>query len=135
MDASCTSLLESLSKSFKVNFYCQFVLFVNYISTNLNFCIINFFFLYILSTHVLTEDTIKREVRDGKLYSRRILSKTNPVPKWGERFYKNTPVKILEDSVLDLKKKTLTTFTRNIGFKKIMVSGTERDRESVRLAE
>lgn len=72
------------------------------------------------STHVLTEDTISREVRDGKLYSRRLLSKTNPVPKWGERFYKNTPVKIIEDSVLDPKEKKLTTFTRNIGYKKIM---------------
>ncbi|XP_005185478.2 protein preli-like [Musca domestica] len=72
------------------------------------------------SHHVLTEDTISREIRDGKLYSRRILSKTNSVPKWGERFYKNTPVKIIEDSVLDPKSKTLITFTRNIGFKKIM---------------
>lgn len=72
------------------------------------------------SAHVLTEDTISREVRDGKLYSRRILSKTNKVPKWGEHFYKNTPIKIIEDSVLDPKKKTLITFTRNIGFKKIM---------------
>lgn len=71
---------------------------------------------------MLTEDTIQREVRDGKLYTRRILSKTNHVPKWGERFYKNTPVKIVEDSVLDPNKKTLITFTRNIGFKKIMVS-------------
>lgn len=72
------------------------------------------------SAHVLTEDTICREVRDGKLYSRRILSKTNHVPKWGERFYKNTPVIIIEDSVLDTNTKTLITFTRNIGFKKIM---------------
>ncbi|XP_067626454.1 protein preli-like [Eurosta solidaginis] len=72
------------------------------------------------STHVLTEDTIKREVRDGKLYSRRLLSKTNPVPKWGQRFYNNAPVKIIEDSILDPKKKTLVTYTRNIGFKKIM---------------
>ncbi|XP_030388595.1 protein preli-like [Scaptodrosophila lebanonensis] len=72
------------------------------------------------STHVLTEDTIKREVRDGKLYSRRLLSKTNPVPKWGSRFYNNVPVRIIEDSVLDPVKKTLTTFTRNIGMKKIM---------------
>ncbi|XP_073812124.1 preli-like [Musca autumnalis] len=72
------------------------------------------------SQHVLTEDTISREIRDGKLYSRRILSKTNSVPKWGERFYKNTPVKIIEDSVLDPETKTLITFTRNIGFKKIM---------------
>lgn len=72
------------------------------------------------STHVLSEDTICREVRDGKLYSRRLLSKTNPVPKWGKRFYNNTPVKIIEDSILDPKKKTLITFTRNVGFKKIM---------------
>lgn len=72
------------------------------------------------STHVLTEDTIKREVRDGKLYSRRLLSKTNPVPKWGARFYNNVPVRIIEDTVLDPVKKTLTTFTRNIGMKKIM---------------
>ncbi|EDW60188.1 protein preli-like [Drosophila novamexicana] len=72
------------------------------------------------STHVLTEDTIKREVRDGKLYSRRLLSKTNPVPKWGARFYNNLPVKIVEDSVLDPVKKTFTTFTRNLGMKKIM---------------
>uniref|UniRef100_A0A1A9UHG2 PRELI/MSF1 domain-containing protein n=1 Tax=Glossina austeni TaxID=7395 RepID=A0A1A9UHG2_GLOAU len=72
------------------------------------------------SNHVLTEDTISREVRDGKLYSRRILSKTNHVPKWGERFYKNTPIKIIEDSILDPKNKTLRTFTRNIGMKKIM---------------
>ncbi|ALC42098.1 prel [Drosophila busckii] len=72
------------------------------------------------STHVLTEDTINREVRDGKLYSRRLLSKTNPVPKWGARFYNNVPVKIVEDSVLDPVKKTFTTFTRNLGMKKIM---------------
>lgn len=62
-------------------------------------------------------------MRDGKLYSRRLLSKTNPVPKWGERFYKSSSVRIIEDSVLDPKKRTLITFTRNIGFKKIMVRG------------
>ncbi|XP_055855906.1 protein preli-like [Episyrphus balteatus] len=72
------------------------------------------------SSHVLTEDTVSREVRDGKLYSRRILSKTNPVPRWGERFVNTNSVKIIEDSVLDLKKRSLVTFSRNIGFKKIM---------------
>ncbi|XP_070850760.1 protein preli-like [Drosophila suzukii] len=72
------------------------------------------------SAHVLTEDTIQREVRDGKLFSRRLLSKTNPVPKWGARFYNNLPVKIVEDSVLDPVKKTFTTFTRNLGMTKIM---------------
>lgn len=97
------------SRYFKINFI--FNLFINILLIS-----------FIYSAHVLTEDTICREVRDGKLYTRRILSKTNHVPKWGERFYKNTPVKIIEDSVLDPNKKTLITFTRNIGFKKIMVS-------------
>jgi hypothetical protein len=74
------------------------------------------------ATHVLTEDTIQREVRnDGKLYSKRILSKTNRVPKWGERFFAAKSVFIIEESIVDPKNKTLTTLTRNIGFNKIMV--------------
>lgn len=73
-----------------------------------------------LSAHVLTEDTIHREIRDGKLYTRRLLSKTNPLPKWGQRFYNGKSVKIVEDSVIDPKAQTLTTYTRNIGFKKVM---------------
>lgn len=79
----------------------------------------------ICSSHVLTEDTVFREVRDGKLYSKRLLSKTNRVPKWGERFYNSKSVKILEESVCDPKTKTLTTYTRNIAFTKIM-SVTEK---------
>lgn len=77
------------------------------------------------STHVLTEDTISREVRDGVLYSKRLLSKTNRVPKWGERFYNAKSVKIVEESVCDPKKKVLVTYTRNIAFTKIM-SVTEK---------
>lgn len=74
------------------------------------------------SSHVLTEDTLQREVRnDGKLYSKRILSKTNRVPKWGERFFAAKSVFIIEESIVDPKSKTLTTLTRNIGFNKIMV--------------
>lgn len=75
------------------------------------------------ASHVLTEDTLQREVRqDGKLYSKRILSKTNRVPKWGERFFKSKSVFIIEESIVDPANKTLTTLTRNIGFNKIMVS-------------
>lgn len=75
------------------------------------------------STHVLSEDTIQREIRpDGKLYSKRVLTKTNRVPKWGERFFKAKFVCIIEESLVDPKSKTLTTHTRNIGFNKIMVS-------------
>lgn len=59
------------------------------------------------------------------LYSKRLLSKTNRVPKWGERFYNAKSVKIVEESECDPKKKTLVTYTRNIAFTKIM-SVTEK---------
>lgn len=79
---------------------------------------------FVCSSHVLTEDTIEREMRNGKLYSKRLLSKTNPIPKWGERFYNSNhskSVKIVEESVVDPKERTLTTYTRNIAFTKVMV--------------
>jgi len=73
------------------------------------------------SSHVLTEDTVSREVRaDGKLHSKRILTKTNRVPKWGERFFKAKSVCIVEESIVDPIEKTIVTYTRNIGFSKIM---------------
>lgn len=74
------------------------------------------------SSHVLSEDTLERQVtREGKLYSKRLITKTNKLPKWGERFFKAKSVCIVEESLVDLKSKTLTTYTRNIGFNKIMV--------------
>lgn len=78
------------------------------------------------SLHVLSEDTIEREIRpDGKLYSKRVLTKTNRVPKWGERFFKAKFVCIIEESLVDPNEKTLTTHTRNIGFNKIMVRSAD----------
>lgn len=74
------------------------------------------------SQHVLTEDTLERSIRDGKLYSKRLLSKTNHVPKWGERFYNAKSVKIVEESICDPVERTLTTYTRNIAFTKVMVN-------------
>lgn len=77
------------------------------------------------SLHVLTEDTVEREIRpDGKLYSKRLLTKTNKLPKWAEKIFSHVKhVCIVEESVVDMGKKTLTTYTRNIGLNKIMVSG------------
>ncbi|KAK0080299.1 hypothetical protein PV325_000150 [Microctonus aethiopoides] len=72
------------------------------------------------STHVLSEDTISREVRNGKLYSKRLLAKTNGVPKWGERFISKNVVRILEETIVDPKEKTMTTYTRNLGYTKVM---------------
>lgn len=44
------------------------------------------YFVYIFSTHVLSEDTWSRQVKNGCLYTKRLLTKTNRVPKWGERY-------------------------------------------------
>jgi len=77
------------------------------------------------SSHVLSEDTLKRELCGGILFSRRIMTKTNRVPKWGERFVKTPVVAIVEESRVDPKSKKLTTYTRNIGMSRIM-SVTEK---------
>ncbi|KAG8235873.1 hypothetical protein J437_LFUL016480 [Ladona fulva] len=72
------------------------------------------------SNHVLSEDTVFREVRGNMLFSKRLLTKTNRVPKWGERFVGNRVVRIIEESIIDPKKKIMVTYTRNIGYTKVM---------------
>lgn len=42
-------------------------------------------------------------------------------PKWGEHFISTRIVKIIEESVVDPKEKTLITYTRNIGYTSVMV--------------
>ncbi|CAG9818247.1 unnamed protein product [Phaedon cochleariae] len=77
------------------------------------------------SKHVLTEDTYEREVRSGKLCSKRLLSKTNNIPKWAERFFHAKHVNIIEESIVDPANKILVTYTRNLGYTKVM-SVTEK---------
>ncbi|CAH2244469.1 jg15948 [Pararge aegeria aegeria] len=72
------------------------------------------------STHVLSEDTCSRQVKDGCLYTKRLLTKTNRVPKWGERFFSAKSVKIIEESIVDPERKVLITYTRNLGYTKVM---------------
>ncbi|KAL8576232.1 hypothetical protein ACOMHN_006155 [Nucella lapillus] len=74
------------------------------------------------SKHVLTEDILSRHVEGHCLYTRRILSKTNPVPRWGERFIPNASRKmfIIEESVVDSKSRTITTYTRNTAMQHVM---------------
>jgi len=83
-----------------------------------------------MATHVLSEDTVHREVRqDGNIrYSRRFLTKVNPMPKWGERWMPATLyrfVPLLEESHVDRDNKTVTTYTRNVGLSTFMTA-TER---------
>ncbi|KAI0209400.1 PRELI domain-containing protein 1, mitochondrial [Lamellibrachia satsuma] len=75
------------------------------------------------STHVLSEDTVCRRVIGSKLYSTRLLTKKNnyKLPHWAERFLPaSKDICIVEESVIDRKNKTLTTYTRNIVMTRVM---------------
>jgi len=68
------------------------------------------------SRHVLSEDAIFRRVEGPFLYTKRLLLKTNPLPKWGQIFVHARHVAIVEESVLDRDSQVLVTYTRNVGY-------------------
>ncbi|XP_064602735.1 PRELI domain-containing protein 1, mitochondrial-like [Liolophura sinensis] len=73
------------------------------------------------SKHVLTEDVLSREVREGKLYTKRLLTKTNRMPRWGERIVPGPRnVCIVEETVVDPDNKTFITYTRNIAMRRFL---------------
>jgi len=75
------------------------------------------------ASHVLSEDTVYREIINGTtLYSRRFLTKTNKIPKWGERWLSGfrRSVPLLEESYVDNEQKTITIYTRNVGYSNFM---------------
>ncbi|XP_061768321.1 PRELI domain-containing protein 1, mitochondrial-like isoform X2 [Nerophis ophidion] len=76
------------------------------------------------STHVLTEDVVYREVTvDHRLLSRRLLMKTNRLPRWAECFFPSgmsRSVYIVEDSIVDPVRRTLTTYTWNLNHTTLM---------------
>lgn len=72
------------------------------------------------SRHVLSEDVIDRRLDHGQLITRRLLVKTSSCPRWIERLMKSKIVHILEESIVDPNKQTLTTSTRNVGMTNLM---------------
>lgn len=72
------------------------------------------------SKHVLSEDTFVRKVTNGLLESKRLLTKTNPIPKWGRKYLHVRDVGVVEESLLDAENKTLITYTRNVGLLGVM---------------
>ncbi|XP_017209057.1 PRELI domain containing 1b isoform X1 [Danio rerio] len=74
------------------------------------------------SSHVLTEDVLFRKVTsENLLVSRRLFTKTNRLPRWAERIFPGRrSVYIIEDSVVDLSNRSLTTMTWNVNHAKLM---------------
>lgn len=76
------------------------------------------------SNHVLTEDIVFREVTPSNcLISRRLLTKTSRAPRWMERYLPkkmSSLAYIIEDSIVDPQKRTMTTMTWNITHARLM---------------
>ena len=71
----------------------------------------------------MTEDTVERKLESGKLRTIRFLTKAGGrVPRWAESFVPSKMVAIIEESVVDPIEKSLTTYTRNIGYSNVIVS-------------
>eukprot|EP00040_Diaphanoeca_grandis_P014667 m.74556 g.74556 ORF g.74556 m.74556 type:complete len:186 (-) comp24673_c0_seq2:84-641(-) len=76
-----------------------------------------------ISAHVLSVDTLRRHVdpTTGCMLTTRLLTKTNVQPRWFQKFIGNTnKTTIVEESVLDPKAKTFTTYTKNISLNYFM---------------
>ena len=56
--------------------------------------------------------------------SRRFLTKTNRLPAWGERFFTSVKrfVPLVEESIVDSKRREVVTYTRNVGLSRFMTA-------------
>ncbi|CAL7946060.1 unnamed protein product [Xylocopa violacea] len=76
------------------------------------------------ASHVLTEDTVHREIKDGKFFNKRIFLKTasTALPDLFKKLVKKPQVLILEEVIVDLYAKRLISLTRNLEHKKLVVA-------------
>lgn len=72
------------------------------------------------SSHVYTVDMLETKVVEGKLYTKRFILKNNPLPNWGEHFFKARRVGLIEECWVDPVNKTMVAYVRNIGLTKFM---------------
>ena len=74
------------------------------------------------SKHVLSEDILERRIdsKSGQLITRRLFVKTNSCPRWIERLMHTKNVHIIEESIVDPIRQTLTTITRNLGMTNLL---------------
>jgi hypothetical protein len=74
------------------------------------------------SPDVTNVDILSREVVDGKLHTRRLISSANPVPAMFRRMFGGLPAEtyMLEESVVDPVRRTMEMKTRNITLKQLL---------------
>ena len=84
------------------------------------------------SHHVFSVDTLETRLEGDKLYAKRLIMKTNPLPSWGKHFFSARRVAVIEEVVVDRSEASLTWYTRNIGLVSFMATverATLRDSE------
>ena len=103
----------------------EYCLITNFLNCSWSTAVCSFWIKYpnSYSKHVLSEDVLDRKITSkGQLYTRRLLSKTNSLPKWGRAIFKNmTPMAyIVEESVVDCSRKEMKVYTWNTSHKTLM---------------
>ena len=74
------------------------------------------------SQHVFSVDTLDTRLEGDKLYARRLIMKTNPLPSWGKHFFNARKVAVIEEVEVDRDNHKLVWYTRNIGLQKFMAT-------------
>jgi len=75
------------------------------------------------ASHVLSADVIDRQVDPvtGVLTTTRLFLKSGNLPKWGLSLLRVPEAFIIEQSTVDPKNRTMTTVTRNLSHRKLML--------------
>ncbi len=73
------------------------------------------------ASHVLSVDTIDREIKDGKLHTTRLIKKVGKLPRWVKPFLRGINDSwIVEKTIIDPKSQNLQSYTRNLDHTKII---------------
>jgi len=74
------------------------------------------------SKHVFSVDMLDSRVEGDKLYARRLIMKTNPLPSWGKHFFAARRVAVIEEVEVNRGNQELVWYTRNIGLVSFMAT-------------
>ncbi|XP_060078578.1 PRELI domain-containing protein 1, mitochondrial-like [Ylistrum balloti] len=76
------------------------------------------------SKHIISEDVLSRKIIEGKLFTKRLINKSNNSAEKVVNMLFHTRAKktwVIEESIVDPVAKTMITYTRNIGYKDLAV--------------
>jgi len=73
------------------------------------------------SQHVFSEDIISSKIDEkGCLRTKRLITKTNKLPSWGEHLFSTRRVWLIEESIVDQENHKMLIYTRNLNLRLFM---------------